>query len=234
MAHSGCAALAVPALQEIRQSCCRVTSSGCVSDPKVKHMLRNLFESPDHQLSTNYRTRSQHLVEQPLHSIIMAEAVVLLGAIASSSQLAEQLIKACRRIYKAYRLIDDDSLSLRKHLVHLEQLKGIARLIIQNPGLQRDSVASVLTTCLSEVEEMQRLLDECTTTKKNRPKEKIQKAFNAAANAKKVEALFQRLERQERFLALCIQEGNSYVARGSLIVFAYINLPMKECPFLDR
>ena len=225
-------------MREIRQSDCGVTSSGfvsasgCVFHPQVKQTFTCLLFFPDHPPSATQSIQLQHSERRPLHFIVMAEAVVLLSAVASCSQLAEQLIKACRRIYKAYRRIDDDPLSHRKDLEHLDQISGIARLIIQNPALQTDSVASVLRTCLSEVEELRRLLNECSASNKDRPMEKIRKALLAVVNGKKVEALFQRLEKQKMSLALCIHEVDSYVGQWPFLADADAAFE-GECFFLS-
>jgi hypothetical protein len=138
----------------------------------------------------------------------MADPLTILSAVSASSQIAEHLIAASLAIYNFCLKIQRAPQSIRKQIMHVEQLTSIARLIIQNPGLQTDSVASVLETCLREVEELRRLLEKSLASERSHVI-KFQKAFFAVMNEKKVIALFQRLEREKVSLTLCIQEVDS-------------------------
>lgn len=141
----------------------------------------------------------------------MGEPLTILGGIAASSQIAGQLISLSVKIYELYQEIQDAPPLIRKQLKHVEQLSGIARLILENRGLQTDSVASVLGTCLCEVHELRRLLQSCKAPDKSRSAVKFQKTLIAVMNGKKVRDLFERLDREKASLLLCVQEADSYV-----------------------
>ena len=139
----------------------------------------------------------------------VATALAILGAVGAGSQIAEQLLEASRRIFELCRHIDDDRLLVRKDLELLKQLTGIAKLIIQNAGLQKDSIASVLGNCLHEIEDLRNLLERSATCEKSRPRAKARKALVAMFNERQVTQMMQRLEREKTILSLCIQEVDS-------------------------
>ena len=139
----------------------------------------------------------------------MTDPLTIAATIAASSQIAEQLFSASLAIHNCWLRIHDAPSSVRKQFLHLEQLTSIARLVIQNPGLQTDSVASVLGTCLREAEELRELMDKSVASEGSHAIIKFQKAFVGVINEKKVMTLFQRLERAKVSLALCVQEIDS-------------------------
>jgi len=139
----------------------------------------------------------------------MAQPLIVLSAIAASSQIAGQIITASCAIHDLYRKIHDAPSTVRRQILHLEHLTSISRLIIQNPGLQTDSVAAVLGDCLCEIQELRQLLDKSLTHEGSHTAVRIHKMIAALMNDKRVEAVFRRLERDKVSLALCIQEVDS-------------------------
>lgn len=140
---------------------------------------------------------------------VMAEIITALGVIAASSQLAEQLISTSFAIYGFCLKIHDAPSSIREQLTHLEQLTSIGRLVIQNPGLQTDMMASVLRTCLREAEELRQLLENGIASEGSPAIIRVRKAFVGVVNENKTMGLFQKLERAKVSLGICIQEIDS-------------------------
>ena len=139
----------------------------------------------------------------------MGDPVTVLGVIAATSQLAGQLISTSFAIHNFCLKIHDAPSLIREQSTHLEQVTRIAGLIIQNPGLQTASVASVLGTCMREAEELRQLLEEGVASEGSHAMIKFKKAFLSVANEKKVMGLFQQLERAKVSLGICIQEIDS-------------------------
>jgi hypothetical protein len=137
------------------------------------------------------------------------DPLTVLGAVAAATQLVEQGIKITQFLGELYSKVQDAPESVRKQLVHVEQLIDIARLIIQSPSLQEESVVSILRTCLRQAADIQNLLKKVSVVDKDGQLKKIRKAFAAVMKEKEIDALFDNLEREKSSLALCIQEINS-------------------------
>ncbi|KAF4637077.1 hypothetical protein G7Y89_g980 [Cudoniella acicularis] len=139
------------------------------------------------------------------------DPLTLLGAVAAASQFVEQGIKITQLLRELYSKVQEAPEHVRKQIVHIEQLIDIAGLIIQNPSLQKDSVASILGTCLRQAVDIQNLLKRVSVADKDGRLKKTQKSFVAVMKEKELGVLFEGLEREKSALALCIQESNSTI-----------------------
>ncbi len=127
------------------------------------------------------------------------------------------LISTSFAIYDFCLKIHDAPTYIREQLTHLKQLTSIAGLIIQNPGLQTNLIASVLGTCLHEAEQLRQLLENGVSSERTHAIVRFQKACVGIMNEKKTVGLFQQLERAKISLCICIQEIDSYVPLMLLI-----------------
>ena len=141
----------------------------------------------------------------------MAEALVLLNTVAASSQIGGQLVTACCALYGIYRKVKDAPSTIQEQAKQLDQLASVAGKVNQNPKLQTDLVASILGSCLLQVQELQLLLEERLPSKECQTIKRLQKALVAVATEKKVKALFQQLDSGKVSLMLCIQDIELWV-----------------------
>jgi len=68
----------------------------------------------------------------------------VLGAAAASSQLLEQGAKVTKFLWDLYSKMKDSPEQIRRQIIQIEQLLSLSRLFLENPALQKDSVASIL------------------------------------------------------------------------------------------
>jgi hypothetical protein len=94
--------------------------------------------------------------------------------------------------------------TIRKQTAQVEQLINLARLIIQTPSLQKDSIASVLGTCLRTAEQCLASLKKEFMTDKDGKLKKAQKLFSALLKEKEIGRVFDDLEKEKTSLILCI------------------------------
>jgi hypothetical protein len=158
----------------------------------------------------------------PLLKPLAMDPLTVLGAAAAASQFIAygiKLTKSISQFYSFYSKVYNAPGSICKKTIQVEQLIDLARLIIQNPSLQKESVASILRTCLTGAEEIQRILEKVSVTDKDGKIKRILKALAATVKEKDIIALFNNLEREKSSLALCIQGIDSQVLWKSLAYF---------------
>jgi hypothetical protein len=141
--------------------------------------------------------------------IVMTEPVTVFGAVTAASALAGQVIQTIIFISDFYSNVQDAPEWIHKQDVHVEQLINVARLIIQNPSVQTDSVASILETCLRESGKLREVLQKSLVIPKDGKIRKFQKCLMAGIKEKEIIKLFENLEREKSSLMLCIQESNA-------------------------
>lgn len=137
------------------------------------------------------------------------DPVSLLGAVAAASQLVAQGSEILVSIYKMYSKIKSAPEFVRNGSVQVEQLISISRLVIQNPALQTDSIASVLSTCLAYAKKLQSILIRLTPRTGSGKLTRLEKALMAVIKEGGITDLFRKLEREKTSLTLCIEEINS-------------------------
>jgi hypothetical protein len=96
--------------------------------------------------------------------------------------------------------------SIHRQIVQVEQLLGLSRLFLQNSSLQKDSVASILGTCLLQAQKFHDFLRKISVIDTDGRFKKMKKSFEAAMKEKEIIVLFDQLERDKTSLMLCIQE----------------------------
>jgi hypothetical protein len=136
----------------------------------------------------------------------MADPLSVLGAVAAASQLLEQGANVTTFLWGLYSKIKHAPESIRKQIIQVEQLLGLSRLFLQHPSLQKDSVASILGTCLLRAQEFQNFLKKILVTDTDGRFKKLKKSFEAVMKEKEIIVLFDHLEKEKTSLMLCIQE----------------------------
>ncbi len=147
----------------------------------------------------------------------MADPVAILGATAAASQLAEQGSKILICIFKVYSRIKDAPGAVQNGLIQVEQLIGLSRLVIQNPALQTDSVASILSTCLRLARKLQFILTQLIPVQGSGRASRLEKALTAVIKERDINELFEKLDREKTSLTVCIEEINSSARLSEII-----------------
>ena len=146
------------------------------------------------------------------------DPITVLGAVAAATQLVEQGISITKFFYSLYTAINETPAAIQKQVIQVEQIIDLSRLIIQNPSLQRDSVASILRTCLRDAVRFQEMLKKVLVGEKDGHLKKLQKAFSAVMKEKEFVSLLDNLEREKSSLTLCIQKIDSWVDPSSVLI----------------
>jgi|SRR5579862_3561513 len=139
----------------------------------------------------------------------MAEALIVLGAVAASSQLAEQCLGIIKLIAGLYLRFRNAPESIRKQTVQVEQLIAISRLVQHNPSLQTDLVASVLGNCFAVAGQLGEELRKLSVSAGDGKVEGIWTVIVGLTKEEKILALFERLDQEKSMLALCIEAIDS-------------------------
>ncbi len=134
----------------------------------------------------------------------MADPLTVLGALAATAQLAEQMIKVSGLIHELYTNIQQAAKIIGSRMLAVNRLISISRLIMTNAALQTDAIASVLATCLETAQKIKSLLEKI---KGNR----LKQAVLVMAKEKEVIGLFEELEKAKSSLMLCMQEVDSRI-----------------------
>jgi hypothetical protein len=139
----------------------------------------------------------------------MADPLTALGAAAAAIQLIELSTKIIISTYDLYSKIQEAPETTRKRILQIEQLIDIAELIEKNEALQRDSVASVLGSCLGYAREFHGLLLKVSVEVGDGWVKRKRKAVEGVMREKRVGELFVNLEREKTSLTLSIVEIDS-------------------------
>lgn len=137
------------------------------------------------------------------------DPVTALGVAAAGAQFAGQIINITLSIAKFYSDLKEVPEVVRKQLVHVNQLAGISRLIIQNTGLQTKSIESVLRTSMHVISKIEQELIKVLGDSNDRKLQKIRNSVLAVMKKETFAKLFEDLEREKVSLILCIQEIDS-------------------------
>jgi len=137
------------------------------------------------------------------------DPISAVGIAAASTQFAGQIITISVTVLEFYQKVKDAPEVVRQQLIHVDQLSGIARLIIQNKALQTAAINSVLRACLILISDIQKELQKLQVDPRDHTGVKLQKSLMAAFKEKKFGKMFEELEKQKATLVLCIQEVDS-------------------------
>jgi hypothetical protein len=141
----------------------------------------------------------------------MADPITALGAAAAAIQLIELGAKIIKSTYDLYSAILDAPETTRKRILQIQQLIDICGLIEKNEALQRDSVASVLGSCLGYAREFESVLEKVRVGDGDGWMRRKRKAVEGVMRERKVGELFVNLEREKTSLTLSIVEIDSCV-----------------------
>jgi hypothetical protein len=130
----------------------------------------------------------------------------VLGAAAASSQLLQQGAKITKFLWDLHSKMKNSPETIHKEIVQIEQLIDLSRLFLQSPSLQKDSVASILGTCLLRAQEFDQELQKVSVHDSDGKFKKLKKTFEAVMKEKEIVQLFDQLEREKSSLMLCIQQ----------------------------
>jgi hypothetical protein len=134
----------------------------------------------------------------------MADPLTILGALAATAQLAEQVIKVSGLIYELYTNIQQASKIIGSRMLAVNRLISISRLIMTNAALQTDAIALVLGTCLETAQKIKFVLEKM---KGNR----LKQAVLVMSKEKEVIGLFDELEKAKSSLMLCMQDADTRI-----------------------
>jgi hypothetical protein len=137
------------------------------------------------------------------------DALVVLGAVTSSVQLADAGLGIIKAISDLYSKVHDTPKSILKRTVQVQHLINITNLIRLNPPLQCVLIDSLLTNCRKEAEELLSLLVRLTPRPTAGRIEKCWKAVGGLAKEEKILKICERLEVEKVALTLCITNINS-------------------------
>ena len=144
------------------------------------------------------------MIDFVLLSFLVMEYV---GAVAAGLQLT----KAVVALLDIYKKAQDGPDTVRKQLLHVDQLMSLSSLVIQNIELQTESVARVLGTCMGLVRDIHRELSRTLFSASDGALRRITKALVSVMKSKDVGKQYSQLEKAKSTLALCIAEIDSYV-----------------------
>jgi hypothetical protein len=142
----------------------------------------------------------------------------ILGAAAAASQFVDQGLRITFFLYDLCSKAKQAPDEIRGQIVKTETMINIARLIIQNPSLQEESVAAVLRPCLLAAQQFLELLKKISITEDDGKMKKVQKIFSSLLKEKEITSFFDDLEKKKTSIILCIGEINSYVVRESILL----------------
>lgn len=139
----------------------------------------------------------------------MADPLTALGAAAAALQLVELGAKIIKSSYELYSAIQEAPEQTQKRLIQIQQLIDISSLISKNAALQKDTVASVLGTCLKYAREFYGMLIKVKVSEGDGWVKRKRKAVEAVMKEKRLGELFVNLEREKVTLVLCVVEVDS-------------------------
>jgi len=137
------------------------------------------------------------------------DPVTVLGAVAAASQLLSQALELTHLFSDLCSKVKEAPDTIRKQIVQVQQLTDLARLIIGNPALQKDSVASILRTCLGTATQCLTALKKASPFDGDNKRIKVQKIVKALLMENEIARLLEDLEREKASLTLCIHEIDS-------------------------
>lgn len=133
----------------------------------------------------------------------------LLVAAAIGAQLIEQALSLSKFCYETISDLINAQEEVKKKLIPVNQLISLSNLIISNPALQTDSIASCLASALSELRRLDNKLRSFSASSDSKWTEKTKKAFMAVFNRKAVKKSFDTIERHKTLLVIAMHEIDS-------------------------
>jgi len=135
--------------------------------------------------------------------------VEVIGALASTAQLAYYVIQANSLVIEQFKRLRNAPIKFQQYADTATQLISIARVVQSNQWLQTESMASLLEAILARTEEIHNLLPKVQKhDKAARPGfvSTYWKVLRSLRKEERILAIFAGLEEQKSALALCILE----------------------------
>lgn len=139
----------------------------------------------------------------------MAEAFVVIGAVAAATQFASQILSIALSLHGAISQVKDAPASVQRELARISQLSSILRLIISNASYQTDAVALILGPCLRDVTDLQRKFQRLLPSLEATKFEILRKAVVAAFEDKAVQKLLLEIDRHKLSLIIAMHLADS-------------------------
>ncbi|KAF7891171.1 uncharacterized protein EAF02_001496 [Botrytis sinoallii] len=130
----------------------------------------------------------------------------ILGAIAASSQIAQQSYDAIKFLNDIKTQMQNGPKKIRGQIQHIEQFINLLALVIKNTSLQTSEVSSVVKTCSNSAKDIKDSLESYLATPDEGRRVKLRKAFTAVRSEKKISSMIVDLEREKSLLSLHIQK----------------------------
>ncbi|KAE9363880.1 TPR-like protein [Stipitochalara longipes BDJ] len=137
------------------------------------------------------------------------DPINILGAVAAASKLLSQALEITRLLSDLCGKVKEAPDTIRKQIAQVQQLVDLARLVTGNPALQKDSIASILHTCLGTAAQCLTTLKKASPTDGDGKLKKAQKVVRALMKENEIARLLEDLEREKASLVLCIHEIDS-------------------------
>ncbi|TGO17030.1 hypothetical protein BTUL_0021g00270 [Botrytis tulipae] len=129
----------------------------------------------------------------------------ILGAIAASSQIAQQSYDAIKFLNDINTQMQNGPKKIRGQIQHIEQFIALLVLVINNTSLQTSEISSVVKTCLGSAKDIKDCLGSYLATADDKKRVKLRKAFTAVRAENKIASMIADLERERSLLSLYIQ-----------------------------
>ncbi|KAF5870455.1 putative kinesin light chain protein [Botrytis fragariae] len=129
----------------------------------------------------------------------------ILGAIAASSQIAQQSYDAIKFLNDIKTQMQNGPKKIRGQIQHIEQFITLLALVIKNTSLQTSEVSSVVKTCSNSAKDIKDSLESYLATPDEGKRVKWRKAFTAVRSEKKISSMIADLEGEKSLLSLHIQ-----------------------------
>lgn len=130
----------------------------------------------------------------------------ILGAIAASSQIAQQSYDAIKFLNDIKTQMKNGPKKIRGQIQHIEQFINLLVLVMKNTSLQTSEVSLVVKTCSNSAQDIKDSLESYLATPDDGKRVKLRKAFTGVRAEKKISSMIADLEREKSLLSLYIQK----------------------------
>ncbi|TGO62109.1 hypothetical protein BCON_0022g00510 [Botryotinia convoluta] len=129
----------------------------------------------------------------------------ILGAIAASSQIAQQSYDAIKFLNDIRTHMQNGTNKIRGREQQIEQFIALLVLVIKNTSLQTPEISLVVKTCLGSAKDMKDCLGSYLATADDKKRVRLRKVFTAVRAENKIVSMIADLEREKSLLSLYIQ-----------------------------
>jgi hypothetical protein len=134
------------------------------------------------------------------------DPVTVLGVASGTSQLIQQGIFIIAFLSDLVSKLADAPQKLRQQTGQIKQLLELFNLFLQTHSIQKDSITGLLVACLQDAASLERRLLKLATRNGDSRAVRWKKSLQIVAAGKKVNHMFDELERDKTLLILSIQQ----------------------------